>query len=700
MKIRPADRFRVRFSVRVVAAVVFGATLPIYAQEPSSVPPGAGTDQPADAAQSDPGRVVITATRTPVAEDQSPSALTVLSADDLAQRQTDRVADALREVPGISVSQSGAPGQITSVFTRGLNSDQTQVLIDGIPVNQGLGGAFDFSDLTGDNIDRIEIERGPQSTLYGPRAAAGTIQLFTRRGDALDAAHPFTFDASSEGGSFGTYRERLAFAGVIGLPSSTASTTDTKDGKDGAATVSATASSVGVFDYSLGFSRLDTDNERPNNEYRNTAVVANLGFAPRALTLDTLGGTAPRFGVLVLYSYSDASSPDTIFAPTPLDNLLTERQLYAPNIEWQLTKWWHHRLVLEYDKERQVDNPNEADPFTGPTRGTFYRYQLDYQNDIAFTRWLTLTTGVFYENVLVNQLRPQISQAYGPEATYLKDFTSNEAVFGQVSLTPIKNLLFVAGGRYDHFNLFGDVGTYRIAGSYLIEQTGTTIRSSVASGFSPPDPQDRIFASNPAGLNPANTFGYDAGFEQGLFKNHLRFGANYFHNDLSNVIGFNSVTFATLNLGSARTQGAETFAEWEPFRDLQLRATYTYLDAVNTSGGQYGNLAPGARLPRRPRNEAFFRAAYRWPGFLHSLSTSVEAKVVNGREDVTFNALGNSQNFDLGGYTTIRLLADYGINDHLHLYGRVENLTNTSYFEVHGYPALGRGIFGGVAVHF
>ena len=271
-------------------------------------------------------------------------------------------------MPGISVSQSGAPGQITSVFTRGLNSDQSQVLIDGIPINQGLAGAFDFSDLTGDNIGRIEIERGPQSTLYGPRAAAGTIQLFTRRGDDLDPAHPFSFDASSEGGNFGTFRERLALAGVIGLPVP-ATPDNPGDGKDGKNFVSngpaVAANGPGIFDYSLGVSRLDTDNERPNNEYRNTAVVANVGFAPRALTLDTFGGTAPRFGVLVLYSYSDASSPDTIFDPAPLDNLLTERQLYAPNIDWQLTKWWHHRLVLEYDKERQVDNPNEADPFTG-----------------------------------------------------------------------------------------------------------------------------------------------------------------------------------------------------------------------------------------------------------------------------------------------------------------------------------------------
>ncbi len=694
-----------RFHPALPFALVVASAFSLAAQEPSSVTPGRPADQPQQGIDSLEDRIVITGTRLPVAEDQSPAAVTVISADELAQRQTDRVADALRAVPGVSVSQSGAPGQLTSVFTRGLNSDQTQVLIDGIPFNQGLAGQFNFADLTGDGIERIEVERGPQSTVYGPRAAAGTIQLFTRRGDALDPAHPFSFDASSEGGSFGTYRERLATAAVLGLPQPTTATAskDGKDGKDGDSITPAPAavgSGPGIFDYSLAFSRLDTDNQRPNNEYRNTAVLANLGFAPRALTLDTLGGTAPRLGVLVLYSLSDASSPNTIFAPAPLDNLLTERQLYAPNVDWQLTRWWHHRLVLEYDKERQVNNPNDADPFTGPTRGTFYRYQLDYQNDIEFTRWLTLTSSVFYENVLVSQRRPFVSQEFGPAPTYLSDFTSNAAVFGQVSLTPVKNLLLVGGGRYDHFNLFGDQGSYRFAGSYLFERTGTTIRSSVATGFSPPDPQDRVFASNPGDLNPAHTFGYDAGFEQGLFKDHLRFGANYFHNDLSNVIGFNSVTFETLNLGSARTEGVEAFAQWEPVAGLLLRGTYTYLDAVNTSSGRYGNLARGARLPRRPRNEAFVSVGYRWPGVLSHLSTTLEAKIVNGREDVTFNAAGNAQNFDLGGYTNLRFLASYAVTEHVSAFFRIENVTNTSYQEVYGYPALKRGFFGGLAVHY
>src|SRR5213075_3082382 len=126
--------------------------------------------------------VVVSATRFDIPSDQSPASASVISSEELEQKQIQRVSDALREVPGLSVVQTGSPGSLTSVFTRGLRSEHTQVLLDGIPINQGLQGAFNFADFTTENIDRIEIVRGPQSTLYGPRALAGVIQLFTKRG--------------------------------------------------------------------------------------------------------------------------------------------------------------------------------------------------------------------------------------------------------------------------------------------------------------------------------------------------------------------------------------------------------------------------------------------------------------------------------------------------------------------------------------
>src|SRR5437588_13124227 len=224
-----------------------------FGQEPSPTPsPSEMEAEP----------IVVTATRFDIPLDLSPASADVITSEDFEQKQIERISDALREVPGLSVVKTGTAGQLTSVFTRGLRSEHTQVLLDGIPINQGLQGAFNFADLTTDDIDRIEIVRGPQSTLYGPRALAGVIQIFTKQGDGDP-----TFMFTAEGGSYGTFREVFE-----------------SDGK------------IGQLDYSLGLSRLDTDNARPNNQYRLTNAIADIGWSP---------DTTLRIGSLITYSLAD-----------------------------------------------------------------------------------------------------------------------------------------------------------------------------------------------------------------------------------------------------------------------------------------------------------------------------------------------------------------------------------------------------------
>src|SRR5947209_11644859 len=228
--------------------------------------------------------VVVSATRFDIPLDQSPASVSVIDFEDIDHKQTERVSDALRQVPGVPVVQTGTPGQLTSVFMRGLPSQDMQVLLDGIPINQGLAGQFDFANLTTDNIDRIEIARGPQSTIYGPRALAGVVQIFTKQGSG-----PPEVTISEEGGTYDTFRETIA-----------------SDGK------------FDIFDYSIGASRIDTDNARPNNQYRNSNLVADVGLSLNEQI---------RVGSLIAYSLSDAGSPNSIFTPRPLDNLLTEKWL-------------------------------------------------------------------------------------------------------------------------------------------------------------------------------------------------------------------------------------------------------------------------------------------------------------------------------------------------------------------------------------
>ena len=126
--------------------------------------------------------VVVSATRFDIPLDQSPASVSVITSEDIEQKQIQRVSDALREVPGVSVVQTGTAGQLTSVFMRGLPSEDMQVLLDGIPINQGLSGAMNFADITTDDIDRIEVVRGPQSTtLRTPRTRRSDSNLHETR---------------------------------------------------------------------------------------------------------------------------------------------------------------------------------------------------------------------------------------------------------------------------------------------------------------------------------------------------------------------------------------------------------------------------------------------------------------------------------------------------------------------------------------
>jgi vitamin B12 transporter len=355
----------------------------------------------------------------------------------------------------------------------------------------------------------------------------------------------------------------------------------------------------------------------------------------------------------------------------------------------QAFDWWDHKFIFSYDHERQLNDPNQ-DGFVGPTRALFERTTIDYQNDLRPASWLTFTSGFFYSRVNAGQERPFVLQTFGPQPTFISDHTLETAGLLHATFTPLKNLIFVAGGRYDHFNQFGDVWTYRFAGSYKIDKTNTVIHSSVATGFSPPSSQDKIFGSN-FGLQPEKDLGWDAGVEQQLWENRITVGATYFHNDLSNVVGFDGL-FRTLNLGAARTQGVETELHAQPMKDLTLSATYTYLDTEKTSTADISQPV-GSRLPRRPRHEVYVSASYLW---CKKLRTTLATKWVNAREELNFGG----PNFDIEDYCFTNFAAEYEINLHLSITAGIDNLTNEHYSEVFGSPALGRAFYGGVKVRF
>jgi vitamin B12 transporter len=600
---------------------------------------------PQDAA-SDPKALpplVVTSTRSPLEADRAPSAVTLITAEEMQQRQFRQVSDALRNVPGLNLVQTGSQGQLTTAFLRGLSGDAAQVLLDGVPINQGLSGAFNFADMTTENLERIEVVRGPQSAIYGPRAGGGVIHLVSRRGTGVPEATTFF-----EAGTFGTFRERATASGQ-----------------------------AGPLDYSIGTNRLDSSGDRPNSEYRQTSGLMNVGVTPlEGLRIFTVAG----------YSLSDTGSPGSVTSPRPLDNLLTERWLLAPGLELKAAEGWTHRLVTNYDEERQVAAPL-MDGFTGNTRAAFKRYQVDYQNEWAPAEWVKLTTGGFYSRVEADQQQPFILS--GPNR--IGDRTENRAVFAQLQVEPWKDLLLVVGGRHDHFSQFGDINTYRAAASYRLPVSGTVLRTSAANGFIPPSSQDKIFGDNFL-LEPNKTRGFDAGFEQPLWSGKVRLGANYFRNLMSNLVGFDDVVYRAFNVGSAEARGAEVFFSANPIPSLTLTGGYTYLETEKTSSKDTQQPL-GARLARRPRNELQLSADYLWHG---KLRTGLGLRHSNGREELQYGDV----NFDIEDYTVLRFWAEYPVTDRCKVFGRIENLTDEQYAEVVHFPNPGRAFYAGVSVRF
>jgi vitamin B12 transporter len=224
----------------------------------------------------------------------------------------------------------------------------------------------------------------------------------------------------------------------------------------------------------------------------------------------------------------------------------------------------------------------------------------------------------------------------------------------------------------------------------LIPKTDTHLHASVATGFSPPSSQDKIFGNN-FGLEPVENFGWDAGIEQRFWEGRVLVGATYFHNDLSNVIGFNGL-FETHNLGSATTQGVESEVKVTPIPNLTFTGAYTYLDTEKTSAVDI-NQPEGSRLPRRPRNELYVSVSYLW---CKKLRTTIEAKFVNAREELNFGG----PNFDIEDYAFVNLAAEYEISPRFSIFARIDNVTDEQYSEVFGFPALGRAVYGGFRVRF
>ena len=595
--------------------------------------------------------VVVTATRnaTPLAD--VGSSVTVISQAEIANSQARTLPDLLRESAGVNVVQTGGPGGQTSVFTRGLNSNQTLFMIDGVRVNSPVFGTAMLANLTPNQVERIEIVRGPQSTLYGADALGGVVNIITHHGTG-----PLTGSATLEGGSYGTFNQLAEISGGQGKFS-------------GAAAVSHTY----------------TDNPYPNDDFDNLNLTGTLAYqVVEKATLDaTVRFTTTDTGLPSAY---DQGKPLT---PNPTDRLHDHNYFGRVGLQLDPTDVWRSTFFVAETHEELFQ---VGSPYTRSDLRTDLA-QFGWQNDVTLADWNKLTAGF---DAYLNH------GAYvTPGATAFDKCNNDVAGYLQDQATLWSRFVLTAGTRYDHNSQFGDSVTGRGAGVLRFDETGTRLKASGGSAFKAPTLSDLYqsypsaygypaFLANP-NLQPEESTGWDAGLEQDL-GSRVTASARYFENNIRNLIAsvYQAPDFIKENVNRARTDGVEISLDARPVTNLTCWANYTWL--IESKDLNHNTL--NTRL-RRPEHSANLGTSYR---LFNRVTAHTGLALVGSRYDYqVVSPWGIVRN---GAYAKWNFGLTGDINKHFQAFVRLDNLLDEKYAEVIGYPALGRTVIGGATVKF
>jgi vitamin B12 transporter len=604
--------------------------------------------------------VVISATRTETSLMELANSITIIDSTEIKRRNKTTVFELLKDEYGISFTQEGGANKLASIYIRGSNSNHTLVLVDGAAVNMpsDVGNSYDFSYLTPDNIDRIEVLRGPQSTLYGSNAMGGVINIITKKGNGAAK-----FLLSGEGGTYGTYR------GVGGL--------------DG---------SIGMFNYSLSLSRFKTEGfSSASTRYGNTERDGsdNYNLSSR-FGLDI----TQNWGFNFYYRFSKVFSGLDQWGglhgddPTYKSNM----EEYALRGETELSLFdglWKQILGVSLFRNFRKDSFDLTtyNPTSSKSVYEGKRVKFDWQNNIQFNNWNLVTLGI-------ESVNEEANSEY--LSTYYKDTLADRSVYttglyiqDQVKVT--NNFFTTVGVRFDRHNRFGEVTTYRIAPVYILPETETKFKFTYGTAFHSPslfDLYDPTFGN--ILLKPERNNGWDAGFEQKLKNNKLSFGMTYFNNRFKDLFGYDKNS-RTINIDRAEAYGLEFFTITDFISKLKIKFNYTYTYAIELEG-------PEKNLPllRRPENEITLIIYYSV-----SDKINITTEIINSgkRDDKNFSSV-YSVRVTLPSYGIVNLSASYTLFSGVDIYGRIDNLFDTYYEEIYGYGTAGLSGYLGFRLNF
>ena len=610
--------------------------------------------------------LLVTASLQPISINDVASSITIITGDEIEQKQVKYLSDLLRDVPGFSISQAGGAGSQTQLRVRGAEANQLLVLIDGIRANDpAASDEFQYQFALTSNIQRIEIIRGPQSATWGSDAIAGVINIIRKK----DVNNSY-ISASLEAGSFNTINASV----------------------DG-------GYSGDVFSISGGLSYLDTDGtniSRTGNEKDGAEnTTGNI-----ALAFETGDAFSLHFSGQVTDASSEYDDIDYFVTGLPVDadrvtesqqTFLTGELLY----EQQQGPWSGSFAINRMDS----DNDNFSDGlWTSSTAAETLEFRL--RGGMTFGAGETPNNRISFaierEDVDFSQ-RGEASPWGDPNQDQSNDVSGYALEYvGK----PITGFSWTVSGRLDVYSDFDDATTWQLAASYQLTPA-LRLRGSVGTGSKAPTFTERygffedFFIGNPD-LKPESSQGWEIGLESSWSEDRHQVQLIYFDQDLQDEIdGFvfdpDTFLFTAQNKASdSSRKGIETILDTRLGRSFTLTASYTYTDATEIN-------AMGQPVPevRRPRHMAGVSANYSFVDYRGNLNLNLN--YTGSQKDIFFSPQTYTSDLvDIDAYTVLNLAASWKLTRSLEFTGRISNLTDEQYEEILGFVRPGRAMYAGL----
>ncbi len=621
--------------ITTVMIAMLTAAAPAAAQETKKVDP-----------------VVVTATTVETLAGQLGVALSVIPGEDFKTYQYSTIDDAFRNIPGVTMTQQGSYGKLSTLSIRGANANQVLILVDGVRVSSPTLGQTDLSDISPDLIERIEVIRGGQSTLYGADAIGGVVNIITKKGTG-----PFAATLENMGGNYDTLRNRLSIGGTYK-----------------------------IFNYSLSGSHLESNGQFQNDNANINAVSGRIGVS---LPFDS------SLSFVYRYNKTDTGVPvKSVFPPpqpivpiiNPNAKQQTETTVMSLEGKTRPVEWWESRArISRYTNNQGFQDP--VDPgfdFDVPFRSQVdvERREAEWLNSFFIGKWSTTTLGFGYRH------------EEGDNKGVFRTARSVPSVMFEQQLRFLDRLFITGGFRIEDDSVFGQATTGQGSVAFVIKETGTRLRGSAGTGFRAPTFNDLFFPDfgNP-NLLPERSQTWDAGFDQSLWQNRVRLKftwfATHFRDAITCCVVLPTAPFGgPVNAGKARSKGVESSAEVDILPSLVASFTYTYTDTDNLQTNR-----PLARIPRHSGS-----AGLTWEP-IPRLSLFTQVYVVGSQFD-SYGDVYNSGHTRVDAGGTYRLLDQLGWLQRLELVARAQNILNEQYAEVRGFPALGANFLIGLRAGF